>query len=37
MTTIKISRTERWMKKARESWLSPFLAGTFGGFMLFWI
>lgn len=37
MTTMNISRTDYWLKKARQSWLSPFLAGTLGGLMLFWI
>lgn len=37
MRTIQISRADQWMKRARQSWLSPFLAGTFGGVLMFWI
>jgi hypothetical protein len=37
MNVMKINRSDYWMKRARESWLAPFLAGTVGGFVMFWI
>jgi hypothetical protein len=37
MNTTKISRTDHWMKWARDSWVAPFMAGTLGGFFMFWI
>ena len=39
MNTTKLQRNDldHWLKRARESWVSPFLAGTIGGFFMFWI
>jgi hypothetical protein len=37
MNTSKLNRSDHWMKWARESWLTPFMAGTLGGFFMFWM
>lgn len=37
MNTIRRSGTDYWLKRARESWFVPFMAGTLGGLALFWI
>jgi hypothetical protein len=37
MNVMNLSRGDYWMKKARESWVTPFFAGTVGGFFMFWI
>jgi hypothetical protein len=37
MNTTKLNRSDYWMKWARESWLTPFMAGTLGGFFMFWM